>query len=269
MKKWMFVCFTVLFCGMLVLSASAAGTADLPDGHFATSEEMFQYWNSTYPPQYPDYVGGVWTDNGTSYPLTIALTDDAAGRTGKKELLRLIADDGSVKFTTVKYSYNRLWQIREEIMPYFEKDIGLVSLGVYDMENCVGIEMHQDEKNASATREFVRDLKQRYGDAVRITYTDSYVFMTDDIDVLKGEADISRDMGLWIASAIAIGFLGTAAVLLTYRRRRALAVQTSAETVVTVAVTRKPTRRALKRALRESEEAPSPSLEKKVMDRID
>ena len=147
MKKWLFLCLTVLLFGLLVLPAGAAESDALPDGYFATSEDLFQYWASPYPTQYPDYVGGIWTDNGTSYPLTIALTDDAAGKTGKKEILRLIADDNSVKFTTVKYSRNLLERAMNEITPYFEQDLGLVGLGVYDMENHVELEIHKDYKN--------------------------------------------------------------------------------------------------------------------------
>ena len=100
MKKWMLICMIWLMCGVLALTVGAAQTDALPDGHFATSDELYQYWNSTYPPQYPDYIGGVWTDNGTTYPLTFALTDDAAGQAGKQEILRLRDEGATIIFST-------------------------------------------------------------------------------------------------------------------------------------------------------------------------
>jgi hypothetical protein len=225
MKKWMLICMIWLMCGVLALTVGAAQTDALPDGHFATSDELYQYWNSTYPPQYPDYVGGVWTDNGTTYPLTFALTDDEAGQAGKQEILRLIADDASVKFTEVSYSRNLLTQVMDEISHYFDRGIGLVGLGVYDMENCVGLEIHQDYKNAAETQDLVRDLKARYGDAVKITYTDGYVAMTEDVIATDGALEPEQDKTQgWLVIALliaAIAFLGTAcAGIFVYRRRR-------------------------------------------------
>lgn len=268
MKKWTFVCMTVLLCGMLTLSAGAAETNALPDGHFATASELFQYWNDGGLPSYPDYVGGVWTDNGTDYPLTFAVTDDAAGKAGKQEILRLIADDASVKFVKVKHSYDLLWQIRNEIEPYFEQKIGLVGLGVYDMENCVGLEIHKDYRDVAATQELVQNLMARYGDAVRISYTDGYVAMTtlQEVDPIRDAASPTASAGIAVIGA---AILGTAALVLTLRHRKhALAAQTAAGTV-TVGATRTPTRRAVKKALRESGETPPTALEDRVMDQID
>lgn len=270
MKKWTFVYMTLLLCAALTLSVSAAESDALPDGYFATSSDLYQYWNSTYPPQYPDYLAGTWTDNGTAYPLTFALTDDAAGKAGEREILRLLADDGSVKFTKAKYSYNLLMQIMGEIQPYFEHGIGLVSLGVFDMDNCVGLEIHTDHKDADETRAFLRDLKARYGDAVRITYTDGYVTYTMDIDSsLSGETGKVQGKMLPIFFAVGIGLLGTAALAATlYHRRRVLVAQTPSGTV-TADVSHKLTRRETEKVLRESGEVPPATLEKRVEDRID
>ena len=223
MKKWFIVCLTVLLCAGLIPTVSAAGMNEFPDGYFATSNDLFQYWHSTYPPQYPDYVGGVWTENGTAYPLTFALTDDAAGEAGKAELLRLIADDESVTFTTVKHSYNTLSRIQDRIMPYFERDIGLVGMGVYDMENHVGVELHRDYQDNPETQQFVRELLQQYGDAVQISYTDGYIAMTDisvgvdDVHVETPQRGVAE-----LLVAVGFGVLGAAMLaVILYRRWRA------------------------------------------------
>lgn len=215
MKKWTIVCLAVLLCSILSLTVAASESDSLPDGYFATSNDLFQYWNSTYPPQYPDYIGGVWTENGTAYPLTFALTDDEAGEAGKAELLRLLADDGSVMFTTVKYSYNTLCRIQDEIMPYFEREIGLVGMGIFDMENHVGVELHRDYRNHPETQAFVQQLMQQYGDAVQISYTDGYVAMTYDIL----DADANRGSAAVLFTAAGVCLLGAATLVwILYRR---------------------------------------------------
>jgi hypothetical protein len=113
----------------------------------------------------------------------------------------------------------------DEISPYFDRGIGLVGLGVYDMENCVGLEIHQDYKNVAETQDLVRDLKARYGDAVKITYTDGYVAMTEDVIATDGALEPEQDKTQgWLVIALliaAIAFLGTAcAGIFVYRRRR-------------------------------------------------
>ena len=268
MKKWLFLCLTVLLFGLLVLPAGAAESDALPDGYFATSEDLFQYWASPYPTQYPDYVGGIWTDNGTSYPLPIALTDDAAGKTGKKEILRLIADDNSVKFTTVKYSRNLLERAMNEITPYFEQDLGLVGLGVYDMENHVELEIHKDYKNNTATKEMLRQIKTRYGDAVYVRYTDGYVALTEDLLVIDGAVDKDPTKAMLVLIVVGIGLLGTAALIVAVRQsQKRAAAQTSAGTV-DVAADGKMTLRDTEQAIRKSEVKPPEDLEDKILSKL-
>lgn len=268
MKKWLFLCLTVLLCGFLVLPAGAAESDTLPDGYFATSEDLFQYWASPYPTQYPDYVGGIWTDNGTSYPLTIALTDDAAGKAGKKEILRLIADDNSVKFTTVKYSRNLLEQAMEEITPYFEQDLGLVGLGVYDMENRVELEIHKDYKNNAATKEMLRRIKSTYGAAVYVRYTDGYVAMTEDLLVIDGAVDKDPTKAILALTIVGIGLLGIVALVVAVRQRQKRAAAQTSDGTVTVATDGKMTLRDTEQAIRESEAAPPEELEDKIISKL-
>ena len=274
MKKGFILFLAILMCGMLMLPVGAAESDALPDGHFATAADLFGYWESTYPPQYPDYICGVWTDNGTSYPLTFSVTDDAAGRAGKKEILRLLADDQSVKFTTDRYSRNFLMQVMEEITPYFSQNLGLAGLGVYDMDNHVGLEILQSYADREETKQFLKDLKKRYGDAVSISYTGGYVTHTTDLDslhtyteVLDGAANGSKKMVL-LFTLVGLGLLGmTSAVALIHRKKTAVA-QTTVGTV-TAAVNHKPTCREVETAIKNSESSPSPSLEDKINAELD
>ena len=276
MKKWILVTALVLICALSVLPASAAGSDDLPDGCFATASELFGYWESTYPAQYPDYICGVWTDNGTVYPLTFSLTDDAVGKAGKKEILRLLADDNSVKFTTGKYSRNYLMQVMDDISQYFTQNLGLVGLGVYDMQNHVGVEIDEDYINREDTQKLLADLKARYGDAVSITYTSGYVTYT--LDIMSGmtetadvyhKSESAKKQMILLCCAVGIGLLGTTAFLAILRGRKTAAAQTEAGTVtVTATATRKPTRREVEKAIQNSESSPPPELEQKIRDRL-
>ena len=272
MKKWISVILLFVMCAVSIIPASAAGSDDLPDGYFATSSDLFGYWESTYPPQYPDYICGVWTDNGTTYPLTFSVTDDAAGRAGKKEILRLLADDQSVKFTTDQYSRNFLMQVMEEISPYFSQDLGLVGLGVYDMDNHVGLEILQSYADREETKQFLKDLKKRYGDAVSISYTGGYVTHTTDLDTLHtdaldGAANGSQKMVL-LGTLVGLGLLGTTAAVALIHRKKTAVAQTTVGTV-TIASDHKPTRREVETAIKNSESSPSPSLEDKINAELD
>lgn len=274
MKKGFILFLAILMCGMLMLPVGAAESDALPDGHFATAADLFGYWESTYPPQYPDYICGVWTDNGTSYPLTFSVTDNAAGRAGKKEILRLLADDQSVKFTTDRYSRNFLMQVMEEITPYFSQDLGLAGLGVYDMDNHVGLEILQSYADREETKQFLKDLKKRYGDAVSISYTGGYVTHTTDLDslhtyteVLDGAANGSKKMVL-LFTLVGLGLLGTTAAVALIHRKKTAVAQTTVGTV-TAAFDHKPTCREVETAIKNSESSPSPSLEDKINAELD
>lgn len=259
----------VLMCCIFTFSVAAVEDLPLPDGHFATAADLFQYWEGTYPPQYPDYVGGVWTDNGTSYPLTIALTDDAAGKAGKEEILRLLSDDQSVKFTKVTYSRNMLMAAMDDLSQYFEQDLGLVGLGVFDMDNHVGLEIHKDYKKNPATQALLREIKLRYGDAVSIRYTDGYVATTTDILGMDASVDPGNDAQyVFLAVVIAIGMLCTLAVVMTVRHRRTVALQTADKQMISAAEGNATDHR-VETVLRNSAEKPSPELEKRIMDQID
>ena len=100
-------------------------------------------------------------------------------------------------------------------MPYFEREIGLVGMGIYDMENHVGVELHRDYRNHPETQAFVQQLVQQYGDAVQISYTDGYVAMTYDIL----DADANRGSAAVLFAAAGVGLLGAATLVwILYRR---------------------------------------------------
>ncbi|MBR6537257.1 MAG: hypothetical protein IKT67_08655 [Lachnospiraceae bacterium] len=145
---------------------------------YSTAFDLFQHWCND---GYPDYVTGVWSTDGSSYNLTVGVTNDAAGEAGKKEILNLIEDDTSVTFAPQTFTHDYLMQIQEELLPYFEQDLGLVASGVYDRENHVGVEILTARANEEATLIFIAELQAKYGDAISISYTENYVTLTDEL----------------------------------------------------------------------------------------
>lgn len=145
---------------------------------YPTLFDLFQHWCNE---GYPDYVTGVWSNDGSTYNLTVGVTGDAAGEAGKQEILNLVEDDASVNFAPQTYTHNYLMQIQDDLLPYFEQDLGLVASGVYDMENYVGVEILAAKANEEATLDFIAELKEKYGEAVSVSYSEGFATTTEEI----------------------------------------------------------------------------------------
>jgi len=187
----------ILFCmgGITVLAESAI---------YKTAGDLYQAWCDGSA-QMPDYLCGVWSSDGGSENLTFGIQNTDEGNLGKQEILDLVEDDSSVSFVYQKYSESYLNQIQDEIFPYFEKDLGLVSSGVYVMENHVGIEIHKGRKNDDATKQMIKELEAKYGDAISITYAEGYVVATtDQLSTGPSSVGISLLNGVLIALALAL-----------------------------------------------------------------
>lgn len=141
--------------------------------------DLFQHWCND---GYPDYVTGIWSNDGSSYNLTVGVTNDAAGEAGKQEILDLVENDASVTFTTQTYSHNSLQQIQDELIPYFkQEELGMVGTGIYDTENCVHVEFLTEKAADEATLNFIAELENKYGDAISVSYTEGYTLTTEEI----------------------------------------------------------------------------------------
>lgn len=145
---------------------------------YPTLFDLFQHWCNE---GYPDYVTGIWSNDGSSYNLTVGVIEGAAGEAGKQEILDLIENDDFVTFVTQTYSHNYLMQIQEELLPYFKQNLGMVGSGVSEMENCVEIDFLTEKANDETTLSFIAELQQKYGDAVSFSYTEGYSLLTEEI----------------------------------------------------------------------------------------
>ncbi len=134
-----------------------------PVAKYMTMGDLYQAWYASgeYEYYYPDYVCGVWTETGDMSQLVVAVTKDEAGEAGKEEILSLIENDDSVKFTYQSYSYKELRQVQDEISPFMGDESGIYGLGVYEMDNKVHANIDMSNPNAEM---YVEKLLGQYGD---------------------------------------------------------------------------------------------------------
>ena len=198
---------------------------------YANADALYQAWYGNL----PDYITGVWSTDGSQYNLTFGIRADADVKAVKKEILALVKDDKSVSFAVQKYSYNELKAINDELLAYFpspenDVDYGLVSMGVYEMENMVQIEILEARKDDPVTVAFVKEITEKYGDAVRIAYAENYVQTTIGIDSTIPDPS-SPEVWFIIAAAVLLCFMG----ILVYvkKRQSTLVLQTAGGAAVT------------------------------------
>ncbi len=267
MKKSIIICLVVLLCvcGALPVGATtdSASGLDQADGAYATAADLFE---SYYKDGYPDYIAGIWTENGTSYPITIALTDDAAGKAGRQEVLRLIADDNSVTFATATYSYNYLKQAQEAVIGYMKQDIGIYGCGVVEKENRVSMMIYEEKVGDPVLKAALADLAQTWGNIFTVARGDGIVSMVTEVgDFVPAVVDESPWSALLVLAVVALCLCGLSAAVIYRMRRQRMAVAVTSAGTVTVCGDRPMTEKELTRAIKESQEAPPPSLEDEIL----
>lgn len=153
---------TALGANEIVPTTREDGT---PIAKYMTMGDLYQAWyaNREYEYYYPDYVCGVWTETGDMSELVVAVTKDEAGEAGKEEILSLIENDDSVKFTYQSYSYKELRQAQDEISSFMGDESGIYGLGVYEMENKLHANIDMSNPNAEM---YVEKLLAQYGDMI-------------------------------------------------------------------------------------------------------
>lgn len=134
-----------------------------PIAKYLTMGDLYQAWfeNEEYEYHYPDYVCGVWTETGDMSQLVVAVTKDEAGEAGKQEILSLIENDASVKFTYQSYTYKELRQLQDELSQFMGDESGIYGIGVYEMDNKVHADIDMSNPNAEM---YVEKLLGQYGD---------------------------------------------------------------------------------------------------------
>lgn len=231
---------------------------------YANADALYQAWYGNL----PDYITGVWSTDGSQYNLTFGIRADADVKAVKKKILSLVKDDKSVSFAVQKYSYNELKAINDELLAYFpspenDADYGLVSMGVYEMENMVQIEILEARKDDPVTVAFIKEIMEKYGDAVRITYGENYVHTTIGIDSTIPE---KSSPAVWFSiAAVLLCFMG----ILVYvkKRQSTLVLQTAGGAAVTASEPLSV--KEVETMIRDSGETVPDALTQKIMQKID
>ena len=232
---------------------------------YANADALYQAWYGNL----PDYITGVWSTDGSQYNLTFGIRADADVKAVKKEILALVKDDKSVSFAVQKYSYNELKAINDELLAYFpspenDADYGLVSMGVYEMENMVQVEILEARKDDPVTVAFVKEIKEKYGDAVRIAYAENYVQTTIGIDSTIPDPS-SHEAWFIIAAAVLLCFMG---VLVYIKKKQSTVVlQTAGGAAVTASEPLSV--KDVERMVRDYGETVPDTLTQKIMQKID
>lgn len=236
-------------------------------GEFATSADLFQYWEET---TYPDYVCGVWSNDGTMNSLTIAVQENDAGNAGKQEILELIADDSTVTFAYQQYSLNYLRKVQEELDTYFEKDLGLASTGVNVYTNKVDVGVLEEKANNPETIAMIEEISSKYGDLVFIECTYAVVSVEDTVADLY-TVGYNENEGNNNYIIVIVGIVGTvlAAVALTFaiRKKNALTLQTN--TGETLSASASLSIKEVETMVKSSNAEVTPDLDSKIMNIIE
>ncbi len=225
----------VILTLMLICTCSVTVFAD--EAKFNTAGELYQYWHGNN--AFPDYVCGVWVENGDMTKLVIAVQNTDEGNAGKQEILDLIEDDSTVTFEYREHSYNRLREVQDELFPYFEKNLGLVSTGIYETDSKVVVGILEEKKDDPATVEMIKEIKSLYGDMIEIEYTGPAVA---DVDIEPAIVNIDEFVNNNITSADYLPFIAVGIVFLAFvsififKKKRAMMLRASTgDTIVSSA----------------------------------
>lgn len=112
MKKILAAVMVLLIICLIPLSVSAEEEENFNSDAFTAFSNLSVAWAEKGYDMYPEYVGGVYfADNGN---LVVALCDDTDAH--RNEVKNLSGAPEVVEFATVKYSYDELYAVQEEIM---------------------------------------------------------------------------------------------------------------------------------------------------------
>lgn len=216
MKKFAMMLVCMMLAVVMLLPAGAAAP-DQPSGADALGA-AWQWYE-----QVPDYSSGYWL--GEDGVLTVGLVDEA----GKDEVLSIVGD-APVHFVMQRYSHNELMAVQKELENYFQKDVGLVTVGIYVMENVVKVGIDTANPNAAA---FMEKMTAIYGDKVFFEGEDGLRVVVDVMDAPSAESPIitgtivptegegeEKPGKTAPTTVIGVALIAVAAVLLSRSRRK-------------------------------------------------
>ncbi len=258
MKK-IFVMMMILICALSFASITFA------EGEYANIGEMYQDWAMN---GYPDYVGSVYSTDGSSDNMTILLIEGE--ETKADEIRALLKDDSGVSFGVATYAHNELKEVNNEIVKkYMGSDAMIYGVGIgwtsVDGEVTGFGESKKESRvivtvDDSIAQEYANQFYEIYGDMVIVEAGGAAVPLSESTKQ-------AGDSNTWTIVAI-IGLSGIlmAAFILLKRQRFIPAMQTNSGNIVTgdTCLSRKQTIKAIKN----SEFKPDKDMLKSIMKQI-
>ncbi|HHT25095.1 MAG TPA: hypothetical protein GXZ76_06235 [Clostridiaceae bacterium] len=205
---------------------------------------LYEHWETN---GYPDYVGFVYSTDGSTNNLTVLLVADDG--TAEDQIRSMLISDSGLSFGSAKYSYNELMAISKEISSeYLENNklfygLGVGWGGVGDGEPGFGDSGREArvvvEVDSSIFAEYTKLFKELYGDKVVVFDSEAFV---DESDI----AEAKNTSLLWLL--IPVMLLVGVGIIFAIRTKLVPALQTATGSVVTktAPISRKQTIEAVK-----------------------
>lgn len=266
MKKLISILFVlILLCSFpLIVFAEEA--------RFDTAKDLFNYWEAHK--DYPDYVCGVWTTDGSMKNLTISVLNTEEGNKGKQEILDLVRDDSTVTFAYGDYSRDYLREVQDSFTREMFQELGLSYTAFLDDKSRIELGIIKDKKDDPVAIKKLEEIKEQYGDVFLVKYVDGFVsdgsLLIEDLPVVYSTVDFETQQKpsyfVYIAIAVLL-LLSVACLYILAKQRKALLLQTDTGHVFNATVPL--SAKEVENIVRNTElEVPS-DLDKKVMKEIE
>ena len=244
--------FALILAVVLICSCSIIVSAE--EAKYNTAGELYEAWYENL----PDYICGVWSTDGGTNNLTYGIKNNAAGNAGKQEMLDLVKNNSTLTFVYQEYSRNYLLQIQREIDEYMKKELGLISTALNEQNNCIELGILKERKDDVATQDMIKEVTDRYGNAVTVEYTDAIYALTTDMNGLWTSQHIILIMG------IVVVFL--AGMFFVFQKRNVLLLQTNNGATVSTATS--PSTKEVENLVRKTQYDIPSELDQRIMNEI-
>ena len=269
---------TILIVLMCILSFSVTAlAADSDDSEFLGQEpllnhvtyenivDLYEHWETN---GYPEYVGFVYSTDGSENNLTVLLVGDDG--TLENQIRSMLISDSGLSFGSAKYSYNELLAIADEISSdYLEKNKHFYGLGVgWGSANDGAPGFGDSGKEARVTVEVDKSIFAEYTKLFGKLYDDKVVVFESEPFVREDLRNVAEDKNagqLWLL--IPMVFLTGAGIVFVIRTKRVPAMQTATGHVVTKSVS--VSRKQIVEAVKNSEISPRDEVFDSILSKID
>ncbi len=219
MKKILALIITTILLSVFTFSCYAEITFD-------TAYDLIQMWARS--DSYPDYVCGVWSNDGSHSSITISVLDTENGNRGKEEILGLIEDDSSVTFTYGEYSRNYLTDVQDELMKLFKtkEEHGLISTALDEYNSRISLGILKEYNGNEKTEQMLADITTEYGDIFTVSYCDEPI---EDLLITApiGETVPVQTKPHYLSTILLILLLLSCVAFMVIRKRRVYILKTN------------------------------------------